>query len=112
MKTFYGCASLITSDKVPMGKIPRQIDRYFAAYGPGAIAFYNGFHEDLEKMQAFRNVVLLDCSEATLDGRVKLCTETSSAPLDRSDARHLTDEEVQDVEVEREYTRVGRQRLV
>jgi hypothetical protein len=65
-------------------------------------------------MQAFRNVVLLDCSEATLtlDGRVKLCTETSSAPLDSSDARHLTDEEVEDVVVEREYTRVGRQRLV
>jgi hypothetical protein len=60
VKTFYGCASLITSPKVPIGKIPRQIDCYFATYGPDAIAFYNGFHENREKMQA---LVLLDCME-------------------------------------------------
>ena len=64
--------------------------------GPGAIAFYNGFHEDQDA--GFGAPGLL--------GRVKLCIETSSAPLDSSDAIHLTDEDVEDVEMVREYTRV------
>lgn len=65
VKTFYGCGSL-TSQKLAVGKLPDIARRYVQAFGPGAFAFYNGYHVDLEQRKCFRDVLLLDSSDETL----------------------------------------------
>ena len=65
VKTYYGCASL-TSKKIPVGKIPAQLARYRNAFGPGAVLFGQGFHEELEKRLVSHGTICLDFDERTL----------------------------------------------
>ena len=71
-KCFYGCASL-SSKKLGVGRIPDIAKRYQNEYGPGCIAFGQGFHKAFEeRMKDFANeVMLLDASDAALEGILK-----------------------------------------
>ena len=77
VKTFYGCNTL-KSKKLAVGKIPDLAQRDHATYGPGCIAFANGFHWDLAKRveSSTRGVLLLDASKEAMEAAVACVDKT------------------------------------
>lgn len=63
VKTYYGSGSL-TSKTLPIGRISAQLKRYTDAFGPGAVLFGQGFHEELERR--LNTLTCLDFIEETL----------------------------------------------